>query len=153
MMGIFQEKGIGVEINSEGAYYYIHKAAKRDHTPSLIKLGDYYYSGYHIGKDVAKAKMCYEKAAAKGNSQGFINLGLLYQKGMVMLDSKADQKQIAINYFLEAAKLGNPNALLFLSKEGASPEQMKQAAELGSAEALKMLAKTGTTAEPEEKGL
>ena len=132
MMGVFQEKGIGVEKNAESAYYYVHKAAKLDHTPSLIKLGDYYYSGFHIGKDITRAKMCYEKAAGKGNSQGFINLGLLYQKGMVQLDSKADEKQIATNYFLEAAKLGNPNALLFLSKEGASPEQMKQAAELGS---------------------
>jgi TPR repeat protein len=94
----------------------------------LVKLGDYYYSGYHVGKDLTKAKMCYEKAANKGNSQGFINLGLLYQKGLVDLDNKVEEKQIAINYFLEAAKLGNANALLFLNKEGVGQEQMKQAA-------------------------
>jgi len=34
------------------------------------------------------------------------------------LESKADQLQVARNYFLEAAKLGNPNAFIFLSKEG-----------------------------------
>lgn len=95
--------------------------------------------------------MCYEKAAAKGNSQGFINLGLLYQKGFVDLGNKAEERQVAINYFLEAAKLGNPNALLFLNKEGADPEQVKQAAELGSPQALKILAKTNTTAEVENK--
>ncbi len=68
-------------MNPDSAYYYIHKAAKLEYAPSLVKLGDYYYSGYHIGKDIPKAKICYEKAAMKGNSQGFINLGLLYQNG------------------------------------------------------------------------
>jgi TPR repeat protein len=58
-MGVFQEKGIGVEMNPDSAYYYIHKAAKLEYAPSLVKLGDYYYSGYHIPKDVPKAKICY----------------------------------------------------------------------------------------------
>jgi TPR repeat protein len=82
----------------------------------------------------------------KGNSQGFINLGLLYQNGHMEADSQAEQKQIATNYFLEAAKLGNANALLFLNKETPSQEHMKQAAEMGSTEALKLLAKTRSTA-------
>jgi hypothetical protein len=43
--------------------------------------------------------------------------------------------------------LGNPNALLFLNKEGASQDHMKQAAEMGSSDALKLLAKTNTTAD------
>lgn len=52
----------------------------------------------------------------RGNSQGFINLGLLYQNGLIDLDGQTNRKQIATNYFLEAAKLGDANALLFLNK-------------------------------------
>ena len=41
-------------------------------------MGDYYYSGYYVQKDLTKAKSYYEKAASKGLSQGFINIGLMY---------------------------------------------------------------------------
>jgi hypothetical protein len=52
-----------------------------------------------------------------------------------------------MNLFMEAAKLGNPNAFLFLdSKSKIDYEKMKQVAELGSADAIKILAKTNSTA-------
>jgi TPR repeat protein len=46
-------------------------------------LGDYYYSGYQVNKNLHIAKNYYEKAALNGNSQGMINLGLMYQKGLI----------------------------------------------------------------------
>lgn len=61
-MGLFCEKGIGAEKNKESSFYYIEKAARRNHPAALVKLGDYYYSGYFVDKNYEYAKKLYELA-------------------------------------------------------------------------------------------
>lgn len=64
-MGLFNEKGIGMDINKQMAFFYIEKSEKLNFIPAITKLGDYYYSGYYVKKDLEKATKLYEKAAHK----------------------------------------------------------------------------------------
>ena len=53
---------------------------------------------------------------------------------------------------LEAAKMGNPTAFIFMNKQSQKDKTViKQAAQLGSRDAIKLLAKTNTTALSEAK--
>lgn len=81
-MGLFLEKGIGIEKNKESSFYYVESSARLEYPPAITKLGDYYYSGYHVGKNVEFAKSLYEKSAKKNDSQALVNLGVLIEKGL-----------------------------------------------------------------------
>lgn len=83
-MGLFFEKGIGVDKNKESAFYYIETAARLDYAPAITKLGDFYYSGYYVHKDVEYAKTLYEKAAQKMETKAMVNLGVMAEKGIGM---------------------------------------------------------------------
>jgi TPR repeat protein len=43
----------------------------------LTRLGDYYYSGYFVNKNYENAKILYEKAAERNDSQAYVNLALM----------------------------------------------------------------------------
>jgi hypothetical protein len=69
-----------------------------------------------------------------------------------MEENRSEQLQRANQCLLEAAKLGNPNAFIFMNKEPRKDKStVWQAAQLGSPEALKILAKTSTSAETEAR--
>ena len=85
MMGLLEEKGIGVPPNKEASFHYIASAARLDYPQALTRLGDYYYSGHHIEKNYEKARILYEKAAEKNESQAFLNLALMQEKGLIPL--------------------------------------------------------------------
>jgi len=34
------------------AYFYVNKAAKKDFVPAITRLGDYYYSGFYVKKNI-----------------------------------------------------------------------------------------------------
>ena len=91
-MGLVEEKGIGSFKNPEGAFHYISKAAHLGNDEAMVKLGDYYYSGYHTIKDLQKARQWYEKAAEQDNSQALINLGLLYEKKASQSNNREELK-------------------------------------------------------------
>lgn len=55
-MGLFAEKGIGTIKNKDSSFYYISKSARLGFAPAMVKLGDYYYSGYHVDKDYEFAR-------------------------------------------------------------------------------------------------
>lgn len=76
-MGLFAEKGIGMDINKESSFYYVESAARLDYPPAVTKLGDFYYSGFHVHKNIDYAKMLYEKAAEKSEAKALVNLGIL----------------------------------------------------------------------------
>ena len=139
-MGLFFEKGIGVEPHKESAFYYIEYAARLGYDPALTKLGDYYYSGFHVHKNLEFAKSLYEKAAQKNNSQALVNLGVMIEKG---LDREETSPNRAADYYEEAAKMGNTNAVLIMGlKEKQSVSNSKfvqRAAEMGNIDAVKIL--------------
>ena len=49
----------------------------------MVKLGDYYYSGYFVEKNYEYAKKLYDMAREKGNTQAMLNIGLMKEKGLV----------------------------------------------------------------------
>lgn len=59
MMGLLEEKGIGMTPNKESSFHYVAAAAKLDFPPALTRLGDYYYSGYYVDKNYENAKILY----------------------------------------------------------------------------------------------
>jgi TPR repeat protein len=83
IMGVFEERGIGVSPNKEASFHYIAAAARLEYPPALTRLGDYYYSGYFVGKNVENAKLLYEKAGEKGDSQALLNLAIMHDKGLM----------------------------------------------------------------------
>ena len=66
LIGIFEEKGIGKQPNKEASFHYISAAARLEYAPALTRLGDYYYSGFYVEKNLENAQLLYEKAADKG---------------------------------------------------------------------------------------
>ena len=80
-MGLFAEQGIGMEKNKESSFYYVERAARMEYAPAITKLGDFYYSGYFITKDIEYAKKLYERSS-KSDPKAVINLGVLAEKGI-----------------------------------------------------------------------
>jgi uncharacterized protein len=109
MMGLLEEKGIGVPINKEGAYHYVASAARLDYPPALTRLGDYYYSGFHVDRNYENARILYEKAAEKEDSQAFLNLALMHEKGLLPMGTSLGS---AAELYERAEELGSTNALL-----------------------------------------
>lgn len=73
--------------NKESSFYYISESARLGYAPAMTKLGDYYYSGYHVDKDYEFAQKLYQKAAEKSNSQALVNLGVMIEKGILQKDA------------------------------------------------------------------
>ncbi len=63
--------------NSELAYNYIKKSAHLKFLPAITKLGDYFYSGFYVNKNIPEAVQLYQMAATEGQSQAMLNLSLL----------------------------------------------------------------------------
>jgi TPR repeat protein len=72
-----------VSPNKEASFHYISAAARLEYPPALTRLGDYYYSGYFVGKNIENAKILYEKAGEKGDSQALLNLAIMHDKGLM----------------------------------------------------------------------
>ena len=83
LMGVFSERGIGVTANKEASFHYIASSARLDYPPALTRLGDYYYSGYFVGKNLENARVLYEKAGEKGDSQALLNLAIMQENGLL----------------------------------------------------------------------
>ena len=109
MMGLLQEKGIGVAANKEASFHYIASSARLDYPPALTRLGDYYYSGYHVDRNYDHARVIYEKAAEKQESQAFLNLALMQEKGLIPTASSIGSAE---ELYDRAEELGNTNSLL-----------------------------------------
>jgi TPR repeat protein len=83
LMGVFEERGIGVTANKEASFHYVAAAARLDYAPALTRLGDYYYSGYFVSRNTENARLLYEKAAERGDSQALLNLAIMQEKGLL----------------------------------------------------------------------
>ena len=109
----------------KSAFQYYRKGAKLDHVESLVKCGDFLYSGRgmpsfntqqqpSIGqrKDKIEALKCYKKAAEFGNVRGMNNCGLLYESGF---EGSQPEPEKAEFMFKQAHKLGNRDATINLA--------------------------------------
>ena len=66
-MGQACAQGKGVAQDEQEAVHWYRMAARQEHQWSLLQLGIAYYLGCGVAQDVARAKTCWEQAAALGN--------------------------------------------------------------------------------------
>jgi len=108
-LGIMYRDGIGfVTINYDKALEYFLISEKLGNSDALVNIGNFYE--FIINPvDHDKAKEFYEKAVKLyNNSNALVNLGLFY--------FQSTEKDLikAINYFIQAEKLGNIDAITYL---------------------------------------
>ena len=124
-LGQLHESGNGVTRDLKSAFQYYRRGAKLDHVESLVKCGDFLYSGrgmpsFNAGqkpcitqkKDKIEAFKCYKKASDLGNPRGMNNLGLMYESGFE--GSPSDLERASAMY-KQAHKLGNCDATINLA--------------------------------------
>ena len=124
-LGQLHETGNGVTRDLKSAFQYYRRGAKLDHVESLVKCGDFLYSGKGIPtfnskqranivlkKDYVEAFKCYKKAADHGNSRGMNNCGLMYESGF---DSNPPDLERACAMYKQSHKLGNLDATINLA--------------------------------------
>lgn len=65
------------------ALIYWTRSAKQFNIDSMVKMGDYYLSGYGVDSDLEKAATCYQTAAETHQSaQALWNLGWVHENGL-----------------------------------------------------------------------
>ena len=111
----------------KSAFQYYRKAAKLDHVESLVKCGDFIYSGVGMPgmgskanyqtsiknqSDKMEAFKCYKKASEQGNVRAMNNLGLMLERGSEGIPADPER---ASNLFKEAHKLGDADASVNLA--------------------------------------
>lgn len=140
-MGLFAEQGIGMDKNKESSFFYIETSARLEYAPAITKLGNFYYSGFHVPKDIEYARKLYERAAKK-DPKALISLGVMAEKG---IGEENDPKK-AQQLYEEAASMGNPEAMVFLGLMADTERQIVDALKIannnGSREAAKLLHST-----------
>ncbi|PGH28160.1 hypothetical protein AJ80_00050 [Polytolypa hystricis UAMH7299] len=68
--------------NAALALIYWTRSARQANIDSLVKMGDYYFSGYGTSNDLEKALTCYHSAAeGRHSAQAFWNLGWMHENG------------------------------------------------------------------------
>ena len=87
---------------------YHEEADKFNNVLAYNALGELYYYGTLIPQDMNKAKHYFEKSAHTKNSEGLYHKGLLYEKGIIMVENRMDK---AVECYEEAANLGNLDAI------------------------------------------
>lgn len=71
--------------NAALALIYWTRSAKQSNADSLVKMGDYYLSGFGTKLDVDKASTCYQSAAeGQHSAQAFWNLGWMHENGIAV---------------------------------------------------------------------
>ena len=69
--------------NAALALIYWTRSAKQQNIDSMVKMGDYYLSGYGVEADMEKAATCYQTAAETHQSaQALWNLGWIHENGL-----------------------------------------------------------------------
>lgn len=78
------KKGLDLsnKMNYEQALKYYYKAANKGHSDAMLSIGNLYYNGFGVPKDLSEAKKWYELAAVYVNPVAMYNLGFMYEKGL-----------------------------------------------------------------------
>ena len=112
----------------------LERSAEQGFAPAQVMLGKIYQFGRRgISKDLKKARMWYEMAAAKGAGEAMTQLNVIYkQAGEAITSAKAADENVE---WLElGAQQGNAEAAIMLGKMAETgrrlPQNFKRAAEL-----------------------
>ncbi len=127
------------------AFDWFLKAAEQGHVEAQCWVGNFYYEGRGVARDIKKAAYWYQKAAEQGYADARCNLGIIYQ-----YQSRYEE---AAKWYRLAAKQGHKEAQYRLAELIRSqPEQFprnqaeaqhwyKEAAKQGHKQAQERLAK------------
>lgn len=96
------------EPDYDAAYKYFKDAAEQNEPKSIYSLGVMYEHGYGVKQSSVKALEFYKEASNLGFSHSTYVLGLVYENGLKGIEPN---QTIALEYFFEAAKAGNQNAV------------------------------------------
>ncbi len=115
-VAVLYEKGRGVERSLENACLYYSKAAlsgNRSAHQAYLELCQYLGNQYnemafqfYEAKNGEKAVICFDKSAEYGNTNGWLNVGIMYLKGELVEKSISKAKE----YLEKAAQRGNTQA-------------------------------------------
>ncbi len=136
-LSIFYQNGFGTKKNINRARRYYKLAVRYGVSEAMTNLGLYYanennielakyYWGissnskaqYNLGiiyqneKNYNEAKKCYELAANQGHSDAILAIGKLYLNGLGV----EENIDIALDYIINSARLGNNNALQIINE-------------------------------------
>ena len=102
---LLDEGGIGVYNDTLSSYNEAVQIWSRSNEMNSVvginRLGDLYYSGIGVSKDLIKARKYYEKSAKLGNAMSYFNLGLMAEWG----ETFNQDIQLAINFYKKAEKI------------------------------------------------
>lgn len=80
-IGVFYEKGKGVETNVRKSVHYIKLSAEQGNDMAQCKLGDSYQNGIGLEQDPQQAVHYFQLSAKQGNALAQCNLGDCYKEG------------------------------------------------------------------------
>ena len=80
-VGEYLVKGLGTRVDKAKAAGYLSQAAENNIPNAMILLGDLYYQGDGVEKDMGKAVELYKTAALTGTYVAYWNIGIIYAKG------------------------------------------------------------------------
>lgn len=119
-VGEYLVKGFGTKVDKAKAVNYLSKAAKNNIPNAMILLGDLYYQGDGVEKDMKKSVDLYKSASLTGSYLTYWNIGIIYAKGGYGVDKDFNS---AINWLALASKHGFKKP--FQEKLLAKPETEK----------------------------
>ncbi|MDR3263700.1 MAG: hypothetical protein LBT30_05255 [Clostridiales bacterium] len=146
ILGVANEKGLGVPKDAGQAAYWYAKAAKQGNPDAQNNLGVLYNRGEGVQKDDAKAAKWYDKAIAQDDANAEYNAANGYYNGKGVEKDYAK----ALDLYTKAAEQGNSDAqnnLAYMYEKGyGTPQDLEKAkywyaraAEQGNENTLKSL--------------
>ena len=102
MLATCYDKGIGIEQNSEKAFFWFERAANQGDAGAQHALGLCYDIGKGVAQNYEKAFYWYKKSAALGNAKAQYNLASCYEEGQ---GTEQDLKR-AFYWYRNAANQG-----------------------------------------------
>jgi TPR repeat protein len=94
------------------AKLYLQEAAKKDHSPSMVLLGEFYEEGLYVEQDLYQAFAYYKNASEVGDPMGMVKLGHCYEEGIYV---KKDVKK-AFTWYKRATEAGSTEGMAQLGR-------------------------------------
>ncbi|QLH34553.1 MAG: sel1 repeat family protein [Cyclobacteriaceae bacterium] len=97
-LGYIYERGIGKSINIDSAIYWYRKSSNLGQSQASSAIGTLFLDGGYIKENSDSGMLWFNKAIIQNAASGYMDLGEIYEKGMVV---EADL-ELAIKYYLKA---------------------------------------------------
>ena len=114
-LGIMYEDGKGVKKDYVKALFNYNKAAELKNMYGLYNVARCYDYNIGVKQDINKAIKYYSLSGDLGYSQSYYNLSVIYKTGIGGIKKDYD---LAVNYLMKAAKMGNKMAKEVLASVG-----------------------------------